>query len=420
MANKRGRLWALIAAGVMTMTALTGCEGQTPKAPEDPAWKAVAPYHMGFIAVGTEGRIGAIDVDTGKAQALSSPTTVHLRDVAAHEGTLVAVGDGGTLLVSTDGATFTALESGTTRDLYAVTWWAGRWVAGGEKGTLLYWEGDGVKALDSGVKDTVVGLAGGDERCIGVTDAGQAVESVNLTEWTLMDYNGYYGMQTTFHRIVWNGLVFVATGQDEKDGPVYATTQEGGVWTQRDLSYYNDEPQDVSALRVTGVAFDADQTYLACSGGAIYTLPDCSQCNKMETVGGKDFNAVAYNGGKIALVGKDYDVTVLDTDAVRQYAIKSPAALQAQQNGAVIIDVRQPEEYEPRHVKGAINLPVGSVEQTLPGAVPDKNTQIIFYCAKGVRAQTALEKARTMGYTQVYSLGGVDDWEYEFEGTEVP
>ena len=66
-----------------------------------------------------------------------------------------------------------------------------------------------------------------------------------------------------------------------------------------------------------------------------------------------------------------------------------------------------------------MNLPVGSIETTLPEKYPDKSTELIFYCMKGTRSQQALEKARKLGYTTVYSFGKIDDWTHEFEGTDV-
>ncbi|HCC35092.1 MAG TPA: hypothetical protein DEQ02_05455 [Ruminococcaceae bacterium] len=47
--------------------------------------------------------------------------------------------------------------------------------------------------------------------------------------------------------------------------------------------------------------------------------------------------------------------------------------------------------------------------------VPDKSREIIFYCAAGGRAQTALEQALDLGYETVYNLGGISDWPYEIE-----
>lgn len=414
---------ALAMTGVLCLGVASGCQSKKEdkdKTPETPGYRALIPYHMDFIAVGTEGKISTVDVVTQKTADLQSPVTTTLRDIVEYNGSLVAVGDEGTVLLSNDGSTFDKQKTGVDEDLYAVTRWNDRYVAGGAQGVLLYSEdGKEWKELESGVEETITGLAASEELCIGVTDQGKAVISQNLTEWKMMDYSGYYEKQTAFSRIAWNGTIFSAIGHDKQDGPVVTTTLSGEVWTVRDLSYYNGESQDISGLTVSGLAWDGDQWYVSCNSGRIYTIPDCAQCNKTEDVGGGNLTAVAYNGGKVAAVGEQYTAVVVDTEAVRQYSIKPDAALEHQQKGAVIIDVREPDEYAPKHIKGAVNLPVGSIETTLPAKYPDKNTELIFYCVKGTRSQKALEKVRALGYTNVYSLGKIDDWTHEFEGTDV-
>ena len=412
---------SLMMTGVMLMGVAAGCQSKkTDKTPETAGYRAIAPYHMDFVAVGTDGKISTVDVDTKKATDLKSPVSVTLRDIVAYNGELLAVGDEGTVVFSKDGTNFEKRSAGVDADLYAIARWNERYVAGGTDGTLLYSEdGKSWKSLSSGVTDTITGLAASNELCIGVTDSGKAVISENLTDWRIMEYNDYYQKKTSFSRITWSGTIFSAIGQDEKEGAVVATTLSGEVWTVRDLSYYNSAPQDVSDLTVSGQAWDGDQWYMSCNKGRIYTIPDCAQCFKTEEVGGGNLTAVAYNGGKVAVVGEQFTAVVVDTEAVRQYGIKSDAALQHQQQGAVIIDVREPDEYAPRHIKGAVNLPVGSIETTLPEKYPGKSTELIFYCMKGTRSQQALEKARKLGYTTVYSFGKIDDWTHEFEGTDV-
>jgi len=83
--------------------------------------------------------------------------------------------------------------------------------------------------------------------------------------------------------------------------------------------------------------------------------------------------------------------------------------------GAVLLDVRTPEEYGERHLDGAVNIPVGdlggrlSEVEKLTGG--DKNKPIVVYCQTGgraARAKTALVEA---GYTQVTNVGGIGDWD---------
>lgn len=421
--KKKGLRWlALTLAGVMCAGLTSGCQSTADaedEKEETNGYKALVAFNMGFIAVGTEGKIGEIDVDTKQAQPLTSPVTGTLRDITSYNRELLAVGDNGTVLLSADGKTFAQQETGTDEDLYSVVRWNDRYVAGGENGTLLYSEdGKQWNELSSGVDSTITGLAASQDLCMGVTDAGQVITSSNLTDWKVMDYNGYYEKDTSFERVVWTGNLFYAVGQDKNEGPVVTSSLSGDVWMPRSLSYYNGANGDISNLIMTSLVWDGQQLFAACNEGRLYTMPDCTQCNKMEEIGSGNFSAIAYNGGKLAAVGEGYTVAVVDTEAVRQYSISSDTALQHQQNGAVIVDVRSAEDYAAKHIKGAVNIPLDKIESTLGSQYPDKQTELIFYCSKGVRSQTALEQAREMGYETVYSLGAMDNWTHEVEGTD--
>lgn len=68
----------------------------------------------------------------------------------------------------------------------------------------------------------------------------------------------------------------------------------------------------------------------------------------------------------------------------------------------IIIDVREPDEYQKSHVEGAINLPL-SILQSDPDATHDlpKDGTYIVYCELGKRAKRAALKLKKMGYTNV-------------------
>ncbi len=73
---------------------------------------------------------------------------------------------------------------------------------------------------------------------------------------------------------------------------------------------------------------------------------------------------------------------------------------------AVVVDVSETEEFAAGHVGGAKNLPLGQLEQTLPGAVKNKALPLILVCATGARASRALAVAKKLGYEQAHCLGG--------------
>ena len=82
----------------------------------------------------------------------------------------------------------------------------------------------------------------------------------------------------------------------------------------------------------------------------------------------------------------------------------------------IILDVREQDEYDEKHIPGAILLPVGMIdEETAAGVIPEKDTMVLVYCRSGNRSKTAASKLAELGYTQVYEFGGINDWPYETE-----
>lgn len=73
---------------------------------------------------------------------------------------------------------------------------------------------------------------------------------------------------------------------------------------------------------------------------------------------------------------------------------------------AVVIDVSEAEEFAAGHVTGAKNIPLGQLEEKLPGAVKNKGLPLILVCPTGARAGRALAVAKKLGYEQAQCLGG--------------
>ena len=80
-------------------------------------------------------------------------------------------------------------------------------------------------------------------------------------------------------------------------------------------------------------------------------------------------------------------------------------------NGAVLIDVREDNEFNAGHADGAKHLGRGVIERDIVGQIPDKNTEVILYCGGGYRSALAADNLGKMGYTNVFSMiGGWTAW----------
>lgn len=77
----------------------------------------------------------------------------------------------------------------------------------------------------------------------------------------------------------------------------------------------------------------------------------------------------------------------------------------------ILVDVREDQEWEKAHVKGAIHLSRGTIEQKIEEVIPDPETPIICYCGGGNRSALVAENLQKMGYSNVQSLiGGFQAW----------
>ncbi len=91
-------------------------------------------------------------------------------------------------------------------------------------------------------------------------------------------------------------------------------------------------------------------------------------------------------------------------------------------NGTVLVDVREPEEWGAGHIPGAKHVPKSYLESRIEGAVPDRDSHVVLYCASGNRSAWA---ARTLlddlGYEHVESMtGGFTLWKDRGYDVEVP
>jgi len=73
---------------------------------------------------------------------------------------------------------------------------------------------------------------------------------------------------------------------------------------------------------------------------------------------------------------------------------------------ALLIDVREDNEWHAAHARGAEHLGKGIIERDIETAVPDKSTELILYCGGGYRSALATDALQKMGYTNVWSMAG--------------
>ena len=87
------------------------------------------------------------------------------------------------------------------------------------------------------------------------------------------------------------------------------------------------------------------------------------------------------------------------------------AAAKSQSGEAVIVDVREKDEWDEEHIPDATHLSRGTIELDIEEKVPDLNALIICHCGGGGRSALAAASLQKMGYKNVRSMaGGFKAW----------
>lgn len=90
----------------------------------------------------------------------------------------------------------------------------------------------------------------------------------------------------------------------------------------------------------------------------------------------------------------------------------SQAAQMQQSNEAVILDVREMDEWNAGHIAGAIHIPLGEMQGRMSEIARYKNSSVITQCRSGTRSEKAAQALKQAGFSSVYNLeGGINAWQ---------
>ncbi len=88
------------------------------------------------------------------------------------------------------------------------------------------------------------------------------------------------------------------------------------------------------------------------------------------------------------------------------------AAQEIEGGDVVLVDTREPHEYQEAHLENGKLVPPGLLGDEIAAAAPDKSARTILYCRSGNRSFLAAEQLEALGYTDVASLaGGILAWQ---------
>ncbi len=113
------------------------------------------------------------------------------------------------------------------------------------------------------------------------------------------------------------------------------------------------------------------------------------------------------------------DILIATKGRIREVDTAEGEALRKE--GAVFLDVREPDEFEQGTIPGSIHIPRGHLEANAEARLPRRDTPIVVYCAGGVRSAFAADTLQDLSYTGVVSMdGGFNRWKDEGRPWSVP
>jgi hypothetical protein len=272
----------------------------------------VTTFEDGFIAAGSGGRIDRISL-SGEVLKSEIYKGEAFNCMFSHDRLVIAAGNNGTIMISSDGNTFRKTESGTAKNINSVAFFKGKIIAGADGGEINIAEvnGSGEK-VSLPLRGNIVSLAAGASECYGVTDKGEIIHSADGFHWDIVDFNqvysGYY-KECSFRKVVLSETSILIAGVRIDGIPVLLFSDYGNVWAEKNLFYTDDNGvPGVLEDNPNDVIYDSqeDQFFLACSNGKLMKLNSCPQCNKMTILSHEDLTGIASNGNTLLIVGENY------------------------------------------------------------------------------------------------------------------
>lgn len=274
-------------------------------------------YNGQFLAVGTDGRIDRIN-NSGKVTPVVTTCKEDLNCIISEGQILVAGGDNGTILLSSDGQVFTKVESGTDKNINGIVFNDELLIAGADKGVILFSEnGQSWNSLHLEVNGNIVSMTANDSFFIGVTDSGEIIKSFDGLNWGITDYNKVYSgynKSCRFDKVLATRNRIAIIGSHDDSSPALLFSSLGNVWTER-LLVYNDDHGMIRFLtnKPNDIIYDpaGDQFFLACDKGEIFCLPSCTKCNVSITVSTNDLYGIILTGNQLLSIGEEFSVNII-------------------------------------------------------------------------------------------------------------
>lgn len=194
------------------------------------------------------------------------------------------------------------------------------------------------------------------------------------------------------------------------------TTGETKIYLQSDISrtqldtgyfYESDVPYEYDdEYKINSLAVYNDRLYAGCDNGLVILFTSCVKCYKLKKLADFDIKSLKIENDSMILSDGEQTKTI-DMSTVGARDIEAfDAEYMINNNGAVLVDLRDEADFADKHYEGAVNIQPEDLEAELDAY--SRDTAVIFCCYSGMRCEKALLQAKEMGFNNVYNLGSAD------------
>ena len=101
-------------------------------------------------------------------------------------------------------------------------------------------------------------------------------------------------------------------------------------------------------------------------------------------------------------------------DLLKQPDINRGVQAHRETPGAILLDVRTPQEYREGHIPGSQNVPIQELDK-VKSVADNMDTVLYVYCRSGARSRQAVGMLKQMGYVNIHNIGGIATYSGQVE-----
>lgn len=154
---------------------------------------------------------------------------------------------------------------------------------------------------------------------------------------------------------------------------------------------------------INALATYKDRLYAGCDDGIVIVFTNCVKCYRLKKVCDFDIKQMSIADGMMYVSDGENNSEEISMSDIGGDLIEPEEARVLIGSGALLIDVRDEEEFKKDTAENSINLPLNKISELKN--ICDADTTIIFCCTSGTKAGTAVKEAQKLGYMNTYNGG---------------